>query len=792
MLGLVLRLLLFKYGTYQLDLNTFISWSYTLVDHGFSGFYSSAWSDYLPGYLYILKVLGHINLSGLFDQTLLFKLPAILSDLLTGYLIFLIVNKKKRVKWGLAASAIYVFNPAVILNSTLWGQVDSITALSIMLSLYFLNKYPYLSSFFLAFGTLFKPQAAFIAPLIFTAMFKDKWKSSKILLYAVFGLIVFTLGFAPFKGDSALLPFILERLQISFNQYPYGSVNAFNFWGLWGFWKLDNVGILGSRVIGLIISLILAIVFLFNFYIKKNKNLSIYKAASGILLTTFLFLTKIHERHLLPVFAPLITSSVTSITGIAIYLGYSVSYALNLMYAYSYISTDHAPTISEFSIKLLILFNLFLFACFLLWTTGKLKRLEAYLSGLLSSKEIDITKAAKKKFDKHKLRKLFWVLLGFTFVARTLFLWNPSEEYFDEVYHAFTARRMYHGDPKAWQWWNTPPEGFAYEWTHPPLAKLGMVMGMRVFGENALGWRFPGAVLGVGVVFLLYLIVREIFKDELMAIIAATVFSLDGLNLVLSRIGMNDIYFLFFTLGTLYFFLKGKHLLAALMLGLSFASKWSTLWVLPILLLAHFVFKKKFSASYVWFIVIPPLIYLASYIPMFASGHSWGQFVEVQKQMWWYHTRLTATHAYSSSWWSWPLNLRPVYLYTSSEIGGMVGKIYALGNPAVSWFGLVSFLISIYYFISTKSRKLLFVLFSYLVFFVPWAASPRIMFYYHYLPATPFLAIIIAVILRMNIKMVLPVIGIFAVFFVYFYPHWTGYTIPYWFDLSYYWFTSWR
>src|SRR3989304_101826 len=106
------------------------------------------------------------------------------------------------------------------------------------------------------------------------------------------------------------------------------------------------------------------------------------------------------------------------------------------------------------------------------------------------------------------MRKNEWLLLilGFALVSRTFFLWSPKAEYFDEVYHAFTARIMLHGDPKAWEWWNPHPTGFAYEWTHPPLAKEMMVLGMLVLGENAFAWRLPAALAGTASVYLVFLI----------------------------------------------------------------------------------------------------------------------------------------------------------------------------------------------------------------------------------------------------------------------------------------------
>lgn len=790
--GLLVRLLLFKFGTYQLDLNTFIAWGNIAKEVGLSGYYASTWSDYLPGYLYILRVLAQLKETFPINETLLYKLPSILADLVTGYLIYLIVKREKDIKWALAAVSFYIFNPAILINSTLWGQVDSLTALCSMLAIYLLDKNIYLSSSFLAFGTLIKPQVAFIAPVIFFSMLKNKWQLRKILLYTFLGLIIFILGFVPFKGEANLASFIFERLSISLNQYPFSSVNAFNFWGLWGFWREDSEGILNPKLIGFLLTAFISLGLAFKYYFDKRENeLSIYNVASGVFLVSFLFLTRIHERHLLPFFAPFIVSNVTSVPGVALYLGFSAVYVLNLIYAYTYISSDHSVVLTQTSIKSIIIFNLFLFSIFLLRFFKKLSNLEKQISKIFGKSELSLEQAFEGKFDQKKIRWLFLVLIGFVFLTRVYGLANPPKEYFDEVYHAFTAKVLLHGDPKAWEWWNPNPEGFAYEWTHPPLAKLGMFLGMKVFGENSFGYRIPGALLGTGSVILIFFICKEIFKDELLSLIAAAIFALDGLNLVLARTGMNDIYFLFFSLFAFYLFLKNKIFLSALSLGLAFSSKWSAIWLLPVLLVSHFVFKRKIRLSYLWFLIIPPLLYLASYIPMFAS-HNFEQFVEVQRQMWYYHTHLKATHAYTSEWWSWPINIRPVYFYTSEEVNNGVSRIYAFGNPAVSWFGLTAVLIAIFYTLKLKSKKLGFVIFSYLIFFVPWALSPRIMFYYHFLPATPFLAIATAFILRVNTKLMIPVMTVFLIFFLYFYPHWTAIKVPLWLDHSYYWLTSWR
>src|SRR3990172_1532899 len=154
-----------------------------------------------------------------------------------------------------------------------------------------------------------------------------------------------------------------------------------------------------------------------------------------------------------------------------------------------------------------------------------------------------------------KLLKLLPIAL-ILFLAIFTRFWRlgiPDTYHFDEVYHAFTAKEMLLGNPAAWEFWNTPPAGFAYEWTHPPLAKLFMAGGMIIFGINPFGWRFFGALAGVGIIFLVYLLTRKLFHSQFIALVASLLFIFENLLFVQSRIGMNDVYFMLFMLIALWF-----------------------------------------------------------------------------------------------------------------------------------------------------------------------------------------------------------------------------------------------
>jgi len=804
-LALTVRLVLMLLPSFTVDMNNWMAWSRMLGEFGIFKFYSlPGWTDYTPGFLYYLWVLGVLDKTvhlGTLLYPFLVKLPVILADIGTGLLIakLFLTKSTKLAKFGFL---IYVLNPAVVFANSVWGQTDGLIAFLLVLSAYFLaeKKNVLASSALWALALLTKPQALLAWPILVAFSFlREKFK--KTLLFVVWSLFLafaLSLPFFIFKNPLFGLPNLILKMS---NESPFTSVMAFNFWALFkGMWLPDSGTFLGATYSSWGIVLLLGfLLVIFLRYIKQvEKRGWLYFILGISYLAFFLFPTRVHERYILVALPFLLISAglVFSKFEFLLYSAVSLLVLVNLYHPYAYytpesfLSSQTLLTVTTATHKLVAF--LLLAAFFGLLFKDKLaQRFNRFLRFNLKPKAREVVWPKLNLSPKISRYCLIGIIL-FALVTRVAWLNKPESEYFDEVYHAFTARQILHANPMAWEWWNTPPEGFAYEWTHPPLAKLGMVLGMKVFGENPFGWRIPGALLGVGSVFLIYLIAKALFKDEPLALLAAAVFSLDGLPLVMSRIGMNDSYLLFFTLASIFLFLKNQNYLSAIAFGLALSSKWSVIWAIPILFILWLRRKNKFTPGILWFLVIPPLIYLASYLPMFLSGHSLSVWWEMQKQMWWYHTGLKATHPYTSPWWNWPLLVKPIYLYTSNEVGGFVSRIYAMGNPVVFWGGLLAVAVSAYFAFVQKNKNLAFVVFGYLVFFVPWAASPRIMFLYHYLPSLPFLAIASGYILRRNLKLAIWLLGIGLLVFIYFYSHWAGLRIPLWLDTSYYWFSSWR
>lgn len=420
--------------------------------------------------------------------------------------------------------------------------------------------------------------------------------------------------------------------------------------------------------------------------------------------------------------------------------------------------------------------------------------------------------------DRYYSTALLLILL-LAFVSRVAWLHQPVGYMFDEVYHAVTAKLIARNDQRAFEWWNPPPEpDTAVDWLHPPLAKYTQAFFIYTLGENTFAWRFSAAIFGTAVVWLTALLAKELFANKALSLLAALLAAFDGLLLVMSRIAMNDIHVTFFILLTFLFYLKHLKLIKAgqrryqfskwLLLtgvagGLATATKWSGVFALLITGLVEginfakfYLAKKKLSQKTIKaaalnlakvvaaLVVVPAFVYLLSYWQMFWQGKDLAHFFELHQQTWHYQTTLEATHPAQSRPWQWFLNLKPVWIAVDRQSPDMEGNIYAVGNPFLFWFGAAAVLGTLADFLVKKGKtkggwQLAYLMAIYFAVWLPWQFSPRIMFFYHYAPAVPLLSIILAYWLQRvwqegKRPLAVAAVGLVAVAFVVWYPHWTN------------------
>ncbi len=415
----------------------------------------------------------------------------------------------------------------------------------------------------------------------------------------------------------------------------------------------------------------------------------------------------------------------------------------------------------------------------------------------------------------------------------------PEGYIFDEVYHAVTAKLIVDGDTRAYEWNNPPPEpNTAVDWLHPPYAKYTQAVSMAIFGKNSFGWRFSSVIFGCLVVLITAKIAEELFKNKQLALLSAFLISLDGLLFTMSRIAMNDVHVTFFILLSIWQYIRyvnskreiKKYLLwSSIAAGLAVGTKWSGIFAIGFIGLVESIYTlktffgtqnkfrellskifprlfarlfsipntrflfKQIELLFITCLVIPALLYLGSYSHMFLLGKNFNHLVEMHKNTWWYQTNLTATHPAQSKPIQWFLNTKPVWLSVSYEKRNMRADIYAVGNPALFWLGDIAIFASLFTLIANKLRRkkttkdlpaIGLLLLAYGIVWIPWQLSPRIMFFYHYLPAVPLLTINLSYWLvklwntqRFRLLSALAVLLIFVCFVV-LYPHLTLIPVP--------------
>lgn len=82
----------------------------------------------------------------------------------------------------------------------------------------------------------------------------------------------------------------------------------------------------------------------------------------------------------------------------------------------------------------------------------------------------------------------------------------------------------------------------------PPVGKLLIAVGEWLHGLNSLGWRLVPAFIGTLAILVMCRVARRLTRSTLLGCLAGLLLSLDGLEFVLSRTGILDIFLMFFVL----------------------------------------------------------------------------------------------------------------------------------------------------------------------------------------------------------------------------------------------------
>ncbi|MFA6601457.1 MAG: phospholipid carrier-dependent glycosyltransferase [Candidatus Paceibacterota bacterium] len=130
--------------------------------------------------------------------------------------------------------------------------------------------------------------------------------------------------------------------------------------------------------------------------------------------------------------------------------------------------------------------------------------------------------------------------------------------------------------------------------------------------------------------------------------------------------------------------------------------------------------------------------------PALATKGFFGKFFELNDVMFEVNHNMTATHSYSSKWYTWPFTYRSIFYWqdTAPAAGQPRAYIYLLGNPFIYWLGALAMATIILGGLFSKiqgeksealrNKLWLFIVIGYLVNYLPFIFIGRVMFLYHY------------------------------------------------------------
>ncbi len=351
---------------------------------------------------------------------------------------------------------------------------------------------------------------------------------------------------------------------------------------------------------------------------------------------------------------------------------------------------------------------------------------------------------------------LLAILIGIA--AQLLFsigLGRPSILNFDEVHYVTAARVLIELSHAA------NPE-------HPLLGKSLIALGMLIFGDNPIGWRAMSTLAGTATVVGVYTFTRHLTGATRPALFAALFAMLNQMVFVQARIGMLDGFMGALLVWAGCAFLRamqsgrrrqavGFWIVCGNMLGLAVAVKWAAI---PYVALAGAAFlwlrhghAERFGGMRwitglavlgavsipLYFLTFAPAFYYAQN-PMTLAG-----LIPFQFEMLALQTQVLAPHNYQSSWWSWPLMLRPIWYFYEPDQGAVRG-VLLIGNPAILWGGLLAVLACWWAGIRDRAGVPLAVAMLWTFSLGIWAIIPKSLgfFYYYYVPSI-ILCIVLAV-----------------------------------------------
>ncbi|BBH20744.1 hypothetical protein Back11_20890 [Paenibacillus baekrokdamisoli] len=312
--GVVRLLLAEQYSGFISDQGLFVQWMESVRENGLGGAFAVNGSiNYPPLFLGMLGLYGDLlHLLGISTQAgaVSFKFILIMIDLVAILLVVRLTAGIANYNWRAFVILLFALNPALMTDSAVWGQVDLLHSILMLLAVIGLTNRPLWSGILFAFALLTKFQAITVLPVmgLWLLLILIREKQYRPLLLWVSGFAgPWILTIIYFGATGSLTKMIRQAYTDAVGFYSSASMNAMNIWfhiigvdpgtndtqtiaaGI----SMRNFGflLLFAAVIGIC---------LYMYYSREDRTTMLLKASATLCFSFFMLPTEIHERYSIP------------------------------------------------------------------------------------------------------------------------------------------------------------------------------------------------------------------------------------------------------------------------------------------------------------------------------------------------------------------------------------------------------------------------------------------------------------------------------------------------------------
>jgi dolichyl-phosphate-mannose-protein mannosyltransferase len=210
-------------------------------------------------------------------------------------------------------------------------------------------------------------------------------------------------------------------------------------------------------------------------------------------------------------------------------------------------------------------------------------------------------KELTRRFYRWEYFWLFFIVLA-ALIAHFSIIAYPATPIFDENYYINDATNIA----------NNHETRLA---EHPPLAKLLVLAGINMFGDNPWGWRTLPIIFGAVTVGLFYLLCRKLKMSRTSASIAAFLLAFENLSFLMSSVAMLDVYMVTFMMAAFLLYAWRRYAAAGTAIALSALAKLSGALAGPAVLIHWFFTREKRSRRVLLVIFLAIIAFFLVLIP---------------------------------------------------------------------------------------------------------------------------------------------------------------------------------